>query len=238
MRAVPLLRGRGIFQYAGSRPRLRRGHLVEAPRATSDGDRRQATSRACRIHRFGLPSVIALEDVSTPVPGEGEMLVRIAAAGVGSWDALIRAGRSCRARGGKFRRRRPGLRRDEPAFHRRSCRLRARRCRDDRRHPGRPRGDRGGGHPGRRDDSVTSLVRRGRGGTRPDRPGARSDRECGALHPAARALGRRARDRDSQIEKSRRAVPLRCRPGDRNRHDTLRSVRSCRYAPRVLLTRC
>lgn len=51
-------------------------------------------AKACRIHRFGPPGVIALEDVARPVPGEGEVLVRVQAAGVGSWDARIRAGGS------------------------------------------------------------------------------------------------------------------------------------------------
>ena len=50
--------------------------------------------RAARIHRFGPPSVIVIEDVSRPVPGDGEILVHVAAAGVGPWDALIREGKS------------------------------------------------------------------------------------------------------------------------------------------------
>lgn len=50
--------------------------------------------RAARIHRFGPPNVIVVEDVSRPVPGDGEILVRLAAAGVGPWDALIREGKS------------------------------------------------------------------------------------------------------------------------------------------------
>ncbi len=50
--------------------------------------------RAARIHRFGPPSVIVIEDVPRPVPGDGEILVHVAAAGVGPWDALIREGKS------------------------------------------------------------------------------------------------------------------------------------------------
>lgn len=50
--------------------------------------------KAVRIHRFGPPEVIAVEDVPLPSPGEGEVLVRVAAAGVGPWDAIIREGRS------------------------------------------------------------------------------------------------------------------------------------------------
>jgi NADPH:quinone reductase-like Zn-dependent oxidoreductase len=50
--------------------------------------------KASRIHRFGGPEVIALEDVIPPEPGDGEVLVRVKAAGVGPWDAWVRAGRS------------------------------------------------------------------------------------------------------------------------------------------------
>jgi NADPH:quinone reductase-like Zn-dependent oxidoreductase len=50
--------------------------------------------RAARIHQFGPPNVIVVEDVSRPIPGDGEILVRVAAAGVGPWDALIREGKS------------------------------------------------------------------------------------------------------------------------------------------------
>ena len=50
--------------------------------------------KACRVHRFGPPEVITLEDLERPEPGEDEVLVRVKAAGVGPWDAWIRAGRS------------------------------------------------------------------------------------------------------------------------------------------------
>jgi len=49
---------------------------------------------AARIHEFGPPSVIAIEDIPRPAPGPGELLVRVAAAGVGPWDALIREHKS------------------------------------------------------------------------------------------------------------------------------------------------
>jgi NADPH:quinone reductase-like Zn-dependent oxidoreductase len=51
-------------------------------------------SKASRIHRFGGPEVITLEDLVPAAPGEGEVLVRVKAAGVGPWDAWIRAGKS------------------------------------------------------------------------------------------------------------------------------------------------
>src|SRR5262249_33295284 len=50
--------------------------------------------KAARIHRFGPPSVIVIEDLPRPAPGRGEVLVRVAAAGVGPWDALIRSHKS------------------------------------------------------------------------------------------------------------------------------------------------
>jgi NADPH:quinone reductase-like Zn-dependent oxidoreductase len=49
---------------------------------------------AARIHAFGGPDVIVVEDVPRPTPGSHELLIRVTAAGVGPWDALIRAGKS------------------------------------------------------------------------------------------------------------------------------------------------
>jgi NADPH:quinone reductase-like Zn-dependent oxidoreductase len=49
---------------------------------------------AQRIHRFGSPDVIKLEPISLAEPNSEELLVRICAAGVGPWDALIRSGKS------------------------------------------------------------------------------------------------------------------------------------------------
>ncbi|HTI41421.1 MAG TPA: NADP-dependent oxidoreductase [Vicinamibacterales bacterium] len=50
--------------------------------------------KAARIHRFGPPDVIIVEDIPRPSPAAREVLVRVAAAGVGPWDALIREGKS------------------------------------------------------------------------------------------------------------------------------------------------
>jgi NADPH:quinone reductase-like Zn-dependent oxidoreductase len=46
------------------------------------------------VHRFGPPDVITLEDFPPPARGAGQALVRVKAAGVGPWDAWIRAGKS------------------------------------------------------------------------------------------------------------------------------------------------
>lgn len=49
--------------------------------------------KAARVLRFGPPNVITIDDVPRPEPGPGQLLVRVRAAGVGNWDALIREGR-------------------------------------------------------------------------------------------------------------------------------------------------
>lgn len=51
-------------------------------------------ARACRVHRFGGPEAITTEDVEVPSPTAGQARVRVSAAGVGPWDAWIRAGKS------------------------------------------------------------------------------------------------------------------------------------------------
>jgi len=50
--------------------------------------------RAIRVHHFGDIDSLVVEDVPRPAPGEGEVLLRVKAAGVGPWDALVRSGQS------------------------------------------------------------------------------------------------------------------------------------------------
>jgi NADPH:quinone reductase-like Zn-dependent oxidoreductase len=50
--------------------------------------------KAARIHSFGPPEVVVVEEVPVPLPGPGEILVCVMAAGVAPWDALIREGKS------------------------------------------------------------------------------------------------------------------------------------------------
>ena len=50
--------------------------------------------KASRILRFGPPSAIVIEDLPRPEPAAGQLLVRVKAAGVGPWDALVREGKS------------------------------------------------------------------------------------------------------------------------------------------------
>ena len=46
------------------------------------------------VHEFGPPDVMKFEQVRRPTPSDGEVLVKVEAAGVGPWDAWIRAGKS------------------------------------------------------------------------------------------------------------------------------------------------
>jgi NADPH2:quinone reductase len=48
--------------------------------------------KAIRVHEFGGPEVLKLEEVATPKPSAGEVLVRIHAAGVNPYDTYMRAG--------------------------------------------------------------------------------------------------------------------------------------------------
>ena len=50
--------------------------------------------KAGRVHHFGPPNAIVIDEMPCPTPDPGELVVRVAAAGVGPWDALIRAGKS------------------------------------------------------------------------------------------------------------------------------------------------
>ncbi|WP_329518566.1 quinone oxidoreductase family protein [Spirillospora sp. NBC_01491] len=48
--------------------------------------------RAVRFHEYGPPEVLRYEEVADPSPGEGEVLVRVAAAGINFSDVQMRAG--------------------------------------------------------------------------------------------------------------------------------------------------
>jgi NADPH:quinone reductase-like Zn-dependent oxidoreductase len=50
--------------------------------------------KAARIHQFGPVSEIHIESTAVPTPAGNQVLVEVAAAGVGYWDALIRTGQA------------------------------------------------------------------------------------------------------------------------------------------------
>ena len=52
------------------------------------------TMTAVRIGQFGPPEIVTVGRIDLPQPQELEVLVRVCAAGVGPWDALVRTGKS------------------------------------------------------------------------------------------------------------------------------------------------
>jgi NADPH:quinone reductase-like Zn-dependent oxidoreductase len=52
--------------------------------------------KAILVREFGSPDVLKLEEVPTPKPAAGEVLVRIHAAGVNPYDTYMRAGTHAR----------------------------------------------------------------------------------------------------------------------------------------------
>ena len=55
---------------------------------------KEISMKAVRVHQFGGIDAMVYEDVPRPTPGTGQVLVRVGAASVGPWDALIRSGQS------------------------------------------------------------------------------------------------------------------------------------------------
>jgi len=49
--------------------------------------------KAARIQQLGPPCLTKIDHLPLPEPGPGELLIRVSAAGVGHWDALIREGK-------------------------------------------------------------------------------------------------------------------------------------------------
>jgi NADPH:quinone reductase-like Zn-dependent oxidoreductase len=45
--------------------------------------------KAVRVHSFGGLEAIVYEEVPRPVPGKGEVLVRVKAAGAGPWSHIF-----------------------------------------------------------------------------------------------------------------------------------------------------
>jgi NADPH2:quinone reductase len=53
----------------------------------------EADVKAVRVHQFGGPEVLSLEDIPDPQPGPGQVVVRISAIGVNPVDTYIRSGK-------------------------------------------------------------------------------------------------------------------------------------------------
>src|SRR5690349_1871305 len=51
-----------------------------------------ARMKAIRVHTFGEPDVLKLQEVPDPTPGPGQLVVRIRAAGVNPVETYIRKG--------------------------------------------------------------------------------------------------------------------------------------------------
>src|SRR3954465_1602868 len=61
---------------------------------TASHDVPTETRMAWRVHAVGPPEAMSFEPIPRPVPGPGEVLVKVHAAGVGPWDGWIRSGKS------------------------------------------------------------------------------------------------------------------------------------------------
>ena len=48
--------------------------------------------KAIRVHEFGPPNVMHVEDITDPTPGPGQILIQIKAIGVNPTDTYTRAG--------------------------------------------------------------------------------------------------------------------------------------------------
>jgi NADPH:quinone reductase-like Zn-dependent oxidoreductase len=57
-------------------------------------DPTQLSMMAWCVHEYGPPDVMRFEQVIRPAPSHSEVLIKVEAAGVGPWDAWIRAGKS------------------------------------------------------------------------------------------------------------------------------------------------
>ncbi len=62
--------------------------------STPHADSMSRLMRAVCVYQFGGLDAIVYEDVPRPAAAEGQVLVRVIAAGVGPWDAWVRAGKS------------------------------------------------------------------------------------------------------------------------------------------------
>ena len=173
--------------------------------------------KAGRIHHFGPPNAIVIDEMPCPTPDEGELVVRVAAAGVGPWDALIREGKSVvqlslpiilgsdlagivdsvGTGSHSVQAGRRGFRRHKQTILRRLCRIRGGVGTDGSRKAEVVELCRGGVCAGRGGDGVSDAVRLCTDEGRPSgvnpRSGWKCWRVCGATGEASRTAGIRNR---------------------------------------------
>ena len=77
-----------ILRFSGAALAL----LLSIAPALAQSSPAPAPMKAIRYHNVGGPDVLKYEDAPRPTPGEGELLVRVRAAGVNPVDAKVRAG--------------------------------------------------------------------------------------------------------------------------------------------------
>src|SRR5438067_9113195 len=70
----------------------RRGNVLEKENNMPTTMTEKTTMKAVRIHAYGGPDVLRLEEVERPEPRANEILVRVHAAGVNPVDWKIREG--------------------------------------------------------------------------------------------------------------------------------------------------
>jgi len=59
----------------------------------------ESTMKAIVAHKYGGPEVLTLEGVPIPTPKDDEMLVKVFAAGVNSFDGTLRLGKYAKPNG-------------------------------------------------------------------------------------------------------------------------------------------
>src|ERR1700737_740961 len=71
---------------------LARPHWLFASSISRPYSNRRVQVKAIRVHQFGGPEVLKLEEIPTLKPEAGGVLVRIRAAGVNPYDTYMRSG--------------------------------------------------------------------------------------------------------------------------------------------------
>src|SRR5690349_10875444 len=73
-------------------PRSHGGRLLASDSIENLRSGETKTMKAIQVHEFGGPEVLKLEEIPTPKPGAGQVLVRIHGVGVNPYDTYMRSG--------------------------------------------------------------------------------------------------------------------------------------------------